>query len=108
MLWRIFDAPTFLDELASDETIVCRCMNLTYKDIKSQISSDVFTADAVKRITRAGMGKCQGRYCSVIVQHLVAKQSGEMVNEFSSFKVQVPIKPVTIRDIAYSDDSEFL
>jgi len=108
LLWRIFDAPTFLDELASDETIVCRCMNLTHKDIKSQISSDVFTADAVKRITRAGMGKCQGRYCSVIVQHLVAKHSGEMVNEFSSFKVQVPIKPVTIGDIAHSDDSEFL
>ena len=38
----------------------------------------------------------------------LAKHSGEMVNEFSSFKVQVPIKPVTIGDIAYSDDSEFL
>ena len=38
----------------------------------------------------------------------LAKHSGEMVNEFSSFKVQVPIKPVTIGDIAHSDDSEFL
>jgi hypothetical protein len=47
----------------------------------------------LKRLTRVGMGRCQGRYCAATVARLC---SAEVV-EFSLFAPRPPAKPVPIR-----------
>ena len=101
VLWQIFKAPRLVAELSDDETIICRCLNVSKKDLHTDITNDVESAGAVKRITRAGMGKCQGRYCSPIVQELISLHFGSPIDEFSGFAPQVPIKPTPISVIAY-------
>ena len=101
VLWQIFKAPRLVAELSDDETIICRCLNVSKKDLHTDITYDVESAGAVKRITRAGMGKCQGRYCSPIVQELISLHFGSPIDELSGFAPQVPIKPTPISVIAY-------
>jgi NADPH-dependent 2,4-dienoyl-CoA reductase/sulfur reductase-like enzyme len=105
VLWRIFKAPVFIDELAEEETVVCRCLSISYSQIKAGISEDTLSAGASKRISRVGMGRCQGRYCSPVIQKLISENSGLEMDEHSGFAPQMPIKPVEIGVIAYSQES---
>ena len=59
--------------------IVCRCETITEGEILDALRSPVPPAsiDAIKRRTRAGMGRCQGGFCQPRVLELLAKERGE-------------------------------
>ena len=48
-------------------TILCRCEDLTREDILKCIQDGYRTIDEIKRVTRAGMGPCQGRTCRMLI-----------------------------------------
>lgn len=56
--------------------IVCRCEQITEGEIVDAIISNppAKTIDAVKRRTRAGMGRCQGGFCQTYVAELISKR----------------------------------
>ena len=55
----------------NDNTIVCRCEDLTLSRIREAIADGYCTIDEIKRVTRAGMGPCHGHTCrSLIAQEL--------------------------------------
>lgn len=56
--------------------IVCRCEKVTEAEIVSAIHSPLpaTTVDAVKRRTRAGMGRCQGGFCGPRVMRIIARE----------------------------------
>lgn len=56
--------------------IVCRCEKVTEAEIVEAIHSPVpaTTVDAVKRRTRAGMGRCQGGFCGPRVMEIIARE----------------------------------
>lgn len=58
--------------------IVCRCETVTEAEIVDAIRRPVGarSLDAVKRRTRAGMGRCQGGFCSPKVVEILAKELG--------------------------------
>lgn len=67
--------------IASDSAwgrIVCRCEKVTEAEIVSAIHSPLkaTTVDAVKRRTRAGMGRCQGGFCGPKVMQIIARELG--------------------------------
>ncbi len=99
-LWSMYEAPVLTLQLALQDTLVCRCETVTLRDLEIGIDSELHTAGALKRVTRAGMGKCQGRYCSPIMASLAATQSGLPIDEFSGFAPQPPVKPTEISTIA--------
>ncbi len=55
--------------------IVCRCEQITEGEILRAIRENppAKNVDAVKRRTRAGMGRCQGGFCQPYVMELIAK-----------------------------------
>ncbi|HWQ57424.1 MAG TPA: NAD(P)/FAD-dependent oxidoreductase [Clostridia bacterium] len=59
--------------------IVCRCESITEGEIVDALRSPVppVSIDAVKRRTRAGMGRCQGGFCQPRVLELMARELGE-------------------------------
>jgi NADPH-dependent 2,4-dienoyl-CoA reductase/sulfur reductase-like enzyme len=93
-LWRLYRAPRMLDQLASPDTILCRCEEIPLASVERAFESDIASAGAVKRITRAGMGRCQGRYCGALMVELLARRRGVPVDEFSFFAPRLPFKPV--------------
>ena len=54
--------------------VVCRCEQVMEAEILAAIDKGANTMDAVKHITRAGMGRCQGGFCGITVLNHLAKQ----------------------------------
>ena len=96
----MFDAPRYQTELATPDTLVCRCENVRLRDIDAALALGDSTIAMLKRRTRLGMGPCQGRYCAPVAASIVERHTGSPPDEFSLFAPRVPIKPVTIGEIA--------
>jgi len=99
-LWRVFSAPGPALELATPDTIVCRCEELTRADIEAGLAADPRLIGSLKRLTRVGMGACQGRYCGPLVAGLLAERCGGTLDGMSFWAPRPPAKPVAIADIA--------
>jgi NADPH-dependent 2,4-dienoyl-CoA reductase/sulfur reductase-like enzyme len=107
-LWRVYRAPVLVDQLAEPETVACRCESLTLRQITEAVDASAAaagSAGALKRVTRAGMGKCQGRYCGPLLTTVVARRTGRPVDELAGFAPQVPYKPVPISLVADPADA---
>ncbi len=92
-LWRLFDTPPFAADSIDDGAIVCRCEEVTAGELRRQIAAGYDTPAGLKRKCRVGMGRCQGRYCATIV----ARMTGDRVDEFGLFAPRPPAKPVPIQ-----------
>lgn len=79
--------------------IVCRCEDLTLADIRALIQKGYRTLDELRRISRLGMGPCQGRTCRSLVQREL-QASGIPIKEQLPGVFRPPTKPVTLGSIA--------
>ncbi len=98
-LWRVFSYPRINLDLADRQTIICRCEEVTVGKIMDLIEEGCLSIGDIKRRTRLGMGPCQGRYCSPVLQHVIASRGGLPVESHSGFAPRVPLKPIAIADL---------
>lgn len=84
----------------ANETVVCRCEEVTASAIRAAVASGARGPRAVKSALRAGMGPCQGRMCEPTVSGLVAEGTGRRPCELGQSRVRSPIKPVTLHELA--------
>jgi glycerol-3-phosphate dehydrogenase len=56
--------------------VLCRCEQVTEAEILQSIRRGARTMDAVKHLTRAGMGRCQGGFCAPFVLKQLANELG--------------------------------
>ena len=56
--------------------IVCRCELVTEGEVLDAIARGATTLDGVKLRTRAGMGRCQGGFCTTRCLALLARAAG--------------------------------
>ncbi|NIZ09317.1 FAD-dependent oxidoreductase [Pseudooceanicola sp. HF7] len=109
-LWRLYSARLPLPEEAAPETHICRCEEVTKAQLDAALTDDPTDIGALKRATRIGMGRCQGRYCAPAVAGIMARRQGLPLEDLSYFAPRVPIKPVDIAAItaaeALLDDPE--
>lgn len=63
--------------------IVCRCESVTEGEIVDAIRRPLGARDmdGIKRRTRAGMGRCQGGFCSPRVMEILARETGCDITE---------------------------
>ncbi|MBE7219275.1 MAG: (2Fe-2S)-binding protein [Caulobacteraceae bacterium] len=99
-LWSLYAAPPFNPALTTPETMICRCEEVTFAAIEEALAEGMTGIGAVKRRTRVGMGRCQGRYCAPALDQLLADRFGRPRDAFSAFAPRVPVKPVAIEDVA--------
>ena len=98
-LWNLFHAPRFSTQLATANTVICRCENVTLNDVEAAVDDGAASMAGIKQRTRLGMGPCQGRYCAPVTADFLAERTGQPVDEFSYFAPRPPLKPVRIADI---------
>jgi thioredoxin reductase len=60
---RMLRVPAGLWALTTDDTVVCRCENVTLRMLRDAFAAGHLTPNTLKRVTRAGMGWCGGRTC---------------------------------------------
>ncbi len=86
-----------------DEThLVCRCEEVTERDVVQAIESGCRTMSEVKRMTRAGMGPCQGRTCGRIIERILSEKTGTPSSAVEPWTVRFPVRPVRMSAIAAS------
>ena len=90
----LYAAPPLLDQLARPETLVCRCEEVPLAAVEQELRAGTTTTGAVKRVTRAGMGRCQGRYCGPLLVELAARWGAREPDEWSGFAPAPPFKPL--------------
>lgn len=88
-----------------DDTVVCRCEELTAGEIRAAAKIGRPDPNQTKSLTRAGMGPCQGRLCGYTVAHILAASHGKTVEEIGFHRIRPPLKPLTLGELA-SLDSE--
>ncbi len=83
----------------TDDVVVCRCENVAAGAIReaAAVSPDV---SAVKRMTRAGMGLCQGRTCQAAVAELTAEVAAAPIDAVGRFSARSPDRPTSLETLA--------
>ncbi|WP_328676344.1 FAD-dependent oxidoreductase [Streptomyces sp. NBC_00343] len=95
----VYAPPARWTDLVTDDTVVCRCEEVTGGAIREAVdglgAGDVRT---VKLLTRAGMGWCQGRMCGPAVAGLAGCQLAPSRRPFA--------RPVPLGVLARAGESE--
>ena len=84
--------------------IICRCSDVTLERLRDLIEEGYVTFDEIKRITRMGMGPCQGKTCSQLATREIALFTGKPVAEQMSQTVRPPAIGVRLELIAKGAD----
>ena len=87
-------------DLIADDTLVCRCEEVTAGEIRAAAVVWGAAAGAVKGVTRCGMGYCQGRICGSLLEELTARAAGCTRAEVGGLSVRPPLKPVRVGELA--------
>ena len=65
--------------------VICRCETITEGEIVEAIRRGARSLDGVKRRTRAGMGRCQGGFCSPRVMEILSRELNVPMTELTKF-----------------------
>jgi len=82
------------------ETLICRCEDITRERILSCIAGGCKTLDEIKRVTRAGMGPCQGRTCRNLIAAELSRIYGLPMEDILMPEFRPPVKPISMGVLA--------
>jgi NADPH-dependent 2,4-dienoyl-CoA reductase/sulfur reductase-like enzyme len=105
LLSDLFTPPSGLVSLLSDDTIICRCEEVTLGEIKDAFEKGARSIGEVKMLTRTGMGNCQGRMCEHTVASIIADRLSDdgMTREKAGYySVRPPLHPLPQQFLAES------
>jgi len=88
------------------ETIVCRCEEVSAREVLDAVDLGCTGPNQVKAFTRCGMGPCQGRMCALTVTELIARARGVPPEQVGTYRVRPPVKPITVGELASLPKSE--
>ena len=110
---------------ASGEPYVCQCEEVTAREIlelrpprylawpddrrntrtlRQMLGETPPNPDLVKRLTRAGMGVCQGRRCREQVAALLALSAGVRLRDIPLASHRAPVRPVPLSAVGESNE----
>lgn len=91
--------PGLLD-LVTPDTLACRCEEVQFADVQAAIDEGARDLQAVKLLTRLGMGACQGRNCAPHVGMHLCLATGRCAADVGRINPRPPLKPVTLGVLA--------
>jgi len=95
-----------IDDYFNDSTYICRCEELTLGELRELIRMGYRTLDEIKRISRAGMGPCQGRTCRQLIMQELAKATGQKMEEMPMTTFRPPVKAIKLGALTGGVDNE--
>ena len=91
---------------APASNIVCRCSDITVDEIRSYIKQGHRSVDELKRMSRLGMGPCQGRTCIPVVMRELSLMLNVPVEEISPATYRPIVTSIKFGDVAKYFDSD--
>ena len=99
LLGDLFSPLPGMYSIAREDTVICRCEQITLGQVREAISSGAQTVGDIKSFSRTGMGNCQGRTCGSIVANILAIESGKRLDEVKYFNIRPPLHPLPLAAI---------
>jgi len=90
-----FPYPAQWARSVADETLVCRCEEVTAGTLRRSVQS--FATNEINRlkaVSRIGMGRCQGRFCGAAGAEILAAETGRNIDAVGRLRAQPPVKPL--------------
>ena len=87
-------------------TIVCRCEEITARQIIDTVTLGCNGPNQIKAFLRCGMGACQGRLCGLTVTELIAHARGVAPQATGYYRIRPPVKPITLAELAQLPKNE--
>ena len=108
------------------DTVVCQCEEVTRADLlgvqpphyldrpapmaarslETLVADGPAHPDQIKRLTRAGMGTCQGRRCREQVACILAEATNIPVERIPVASYRAPVRPISLKLLADWEESE--
>jgi len=92
--------------LAKDDTIICRCEEITLAEIKAAVAKGATCIKDVKRMTRMGMGSCEGRMCGPTLMEYLRILRQVPSEEIGLLRPRPSIKPIALGILAASNSGQ--
>ena len=90
----------------ADDIIICRCEDMTRQALLDVIADGYETIDEIKRVTRAGMGPCQGRTCRQLIAGELSRIYGIPMEEVLMPTFRPPVRPISMGILADAFDEK--
>ena len=91
---------------SKNDLIICRCEEVTEEEIREAIRNGAGDVDAVKRVTRAGMGLCQQHTCYQLVAKIISEMTGKPLSEISPFTKRPPVRVIPAQVLSQGADED--
>ena len=78
----------------------CRCEAVRAGSIRQVIRQGCLGPNQTKAFLRSGMGPCQGRMCGPTASAIIARETGQAMDETGYYRVRAPLKPITVGELA--------
>jgi sarcosine oxidase subunit beta len=82
------------------KVVVCRCEDVTLKDVHHSIELGYYDIEEVKRYTGFGTGPCQGKECLAVIARIIAERTGAPPATVPPFTSRPPLAPTPLRFFA--------
>jgi len=89
VLWATFAAPPPDPADLPDDAVVCRCEEVSAGALRRAMEAGAASLATLKRATRAGMGRCAGRFCGAALARLCGA-----ANEVGFAAPRLPLRPI--------------
>jgi len=87
-----------------DDLTICRCEGVTRGQLKACIHhSGARTINQVKKLTRAGMGPCQGRTCARSVEIILTTEAKTPAG-VEPYQSRPPVRGIPVSTLAMGSD----
>jgi D-hydroxyproline dehydrogenase subunit alpha len=93
---QLCQVPSSAYETIDDDVLICRCEEISMGEIRKQISKGFVTAGSLKKATRCGMGRCQGRICQPVLFDILLALTGQTPEQTGSPSFRAPVKNVPL------------
>ncbi len=81
--------------MPNHDVILCRCEDVTVRDIHDAIDEGYYTLEEIKRVTRVGMGPCQGRTCLMLILRELSVLTDQPIESLLPDTYRPPTKSVS-------------
>ncbi|WP_037308624.1 NAD(P)/FAD-dependent oxidoreductase [Ruegeria halocynthiae] len=82
------------------DTLVCRCEEQTLAQLRTGFEQGARDPNALKMLTRCGMGPCQGRQCGHIVAGLLSDWRNEPPETVGYYRLRSPQRLLTLDELS--------
>lgn len=96
----LYKIPGGAVEVIPDDTVICRCEDITMGAVKEGLGMGFNTPRALKTAVRTSMGNCQGRTCGPVIYDILSILGKQERESIGPFLVRPPLKPVSIGAMA--------